>query len=78
MYGQRDQDLNQDRGVPVTLTEANLSGRILCEMVSKAALRSKTSMVNIPEPAARNRSLVILTSSLCAMVGTKAKFKCIV
>lgn len=44
---------NQSRGIPVIPMEINLSDKILCEMVSKAALKSRS-----PVFVAINKSLV--------------------
>ena len=61
-------DLNQCRGVSVIPMEASLSRRMLCEMVSKAALRSRRMrMVRCPESAAMRRSLVILTRAVSVL-----------
>ena len=61
-------DLNQRRGVSVIPMEVSLSMRMLCEMVSKAALRSRRMrMVNSPESAAMRRSLVIFTSAVSVL-----------
>ena len=49
-------DLNQSRGVSEIPIDANLSRRVVWEMVSKAALRSRRMrMDNSPESAAIRR-----------------------
>ena len=48
--------------------EASLSRRMLYEMVSKAALRSRRMrIVRCPESAAMRRSLVILTRAVSVL-----------
>jgi len=54
--------------VSVMPIEANLSRRMECEMVSKAALRSRRMrMDNSPESAAIRRSFVILRRAVSVL-----------
>jgi len=56
----REIDLNQCKGVSDNPREANRSLRMVCEMVSKAALRSRRMRIV-------RRSLVILTRAVSVL-----------
>ena len=61
-------DLNQSRGVSEMPIDANLSRRVVWEMVSKAALRSRRMrMDNSLESAAIRRSFVILRRAVSVL-----------
>ena len=61
-------DLNRSRGVSEMPIDANLSRRVVWEMVSKAALRSRRMrMDNSPESAAIRRSFVILRRAVSVL-----------
>ncbi len=61
-------ELNHFRAVPVTPVPAKRSSKTGCDMVSKAALRSRRMrMERRPESAARRRSLVILTRAVSVL-----------
>ena len=69
---------NHCRGVPDIPMEVSRSRRMECEMVSKAALRSRRmSIDNCPESAAIKRSYVILMSAVSVLCrGRKPDWNC--
>lgn len=61
-------DENQDRAVLLMPIESKRLRRMLWEIVSKAAVRSRRmSIVSSPESAAIRRSLVTLTSAVSVL-----------
>lgn len=61
-------DENQDRAVLLMPIESKRLRRMLWEIVSKAAVRSRRmSIVSSPESAAIKRSLVTLTSAVSVL-----------
>lgn len=69
---------NQFRGVFVMPREESLSRRMVCEIVSKAAIRSsRRRMDSEPKSAARRRSLVTLRSAVSVLWrGRKPDWNC--
>ncbi len=69
---------NQLRGVLVIPIKESLSRRMVCEIVSKAALKSsRRRMDSKPESAAKRRSLLILRSAVSVLWrGRKPDWNC--